>query len=178
MLEKTKGKNVGKVLPFVRGLRFSALLIYAIREYLSGTDLTASWGHILGKDEVYCSRECDIIIHKKGHVHKWNGTKKHIMDFRFIEASKVKAVISCKSLVRASNIDKTYCDDMKKYVKRVWMFAECCSPRDAAVLNEKAKALGFKDCFYMYTWTRKNGTISKNDDGWVDFAKKIKKLSM
>src|SRR5271166_5699831 len=65
-LEATEGKNKGGVLSFVRGLRLSALLIYAIRDLLGeGSDLTANWGHIIDEDGQFCSRECDIIIHNR-----------------------------------------------------------------------------------------------------------------
>ncbi|QHT68705.1 hypothetical protein GXP67_19680 [Rhodocytophaga rosea] len=77
-IEKRQGKNKGTILPFVRGLRFSALLIYAIRQFLD-SDLEASWGHLIN-DEGELSRECDIIIHNKGHYMRWNGDGvNHIM---------------------------------------------------------------------------------------------------
>ena len=62
----------GRILPFVRGLRLSAHLIYAIRDILSDSDLEANWGHLLDQKGIYCSPECDVIIHRKGYIRKWN----------------------------------------------------------------------------------------------------------
>ncbi|MFQ5821494.1 MAG: hypothetical protein ACE5I5_16040, partial [Candidatus Heimdallarchaeota archaeon] len=83
----------GRILPFVRGLRLSAHLIYTIREILSGTELEANWGHLLDEEGNYCSAECDIIIHLRGHYMRWNGSIDPIMDFRFIEQQNAIAVI-------------------------------------------------------------------------------------
>ena len=47
-LEASRSK--GRILPFVRGLRLSAQLVYAVRELLEGTDLTANWGHLLDRE--------------------------------------------------------------------------------------------------------------------------------
>ncbi len=70
--EKEEGANAGKIFPFVRGLRFSCLLIYAIREALSGSDLEVNWGQIIDDEGFDLSGEYDIIIHKKGILK--NGT--------------------------------------------------------------------------------------------------------
>ena len=45
MMEKNKEK--GRILGFLRGLRLSAHLIYAIRDVLSGSGLHAAWGHLM-----------------------------------------------------------------------------------------------------------------------------------
>ena len=123
--ESGEGSNKGLIFPFARGLRFSALLIYSIRESLSGSDLEVNWGQIVDDDGLACSGECDIIIHIKGHYNKWNGSDggNHIMDFRFIEKQNAIAVISCKSYLTKSSIEEIYCHNMLKYVKRVWLFA-------------------------------------------------------
>src|SRR5260370_15507569 len=65
--ESQEGPNKGLIFPFARGLRFSALLIYSIRESLSSSTLEVNWGQIVDYDGLACSGECDIIIHKKGH---------------------------------------------------------------------------------------------------------------
>jgi len=41
-LEKKRDKNKGLIFPFARGLRFSSLLIYIIREALQGSNLSAN----------------------------------------------------------------------------------------------------------------------------------------
>ena len=53
-LESRKSK--GRVFSFIRGLRLSAHLIYAIRDRLIGSDLTANWGHLLDNDGNFVRR--------------------------------------------------------------------------------------------------------------------------
>jgi len=171
-LEATKSK--GRILPFIRGLRLSAHLIYAIRELLEGTDLTANWGHLLDERGILCSPECDIIIHRKdGQVSRWNGNEKPVMDFRFISMEGSLAVVSCKS--RLIKIDKSYAKLMKKFVKRVWLFAECCGPRSSKSLEESAKKAGYQKFWYLYTWSPKS-MPKFNTDGWFNFVSEVKKL--
>lgn len=178
MLEKKKGPNVGKVLPFVRGLRFSSLLTYAIREYLNGTELTANWGHIVDNKGTYVSKEADIIIHKNGFVKQWNGNGggDPIMNFKFILQANAVAVVSCKSFLRPNDIEIDYCNEMKKYVNKVWLFSECCGPRSPAAIKNKARQIGYDDYWHMYTWTENQGIIDPNHSGWDDFVSKVKGL--
>ena len=167
----------GGVLPFVRGLRLSAQLIYAIREILSGTNLTASWGHLLDKDGTFCSSECDVIIHQEGHVRQWNGENQNpIMDFKFIEQEKAVAVISCKSYLRSYDIDQQYCDSMKPFVKNIWLFAECCGPRSNESILKKALEYGYERFWFLYCWSRKSDP-QPNSEGWSEFVEVVKKLS-
>ena len=63
----------GVILGFVKGLRLSARLIYAIREHLSTFGLEVDWGHLLTEEGDSCSPECDIIIHLPGWERRWNG---------------------------------------------------------------------------------------------------------
>jgi predicted nucleic acid-binding Zn ribbon protein len=173
-----KNNNKGGVLPFVRGLRLSAQIIYAIREIISDKPhLDANWGHIVDKDENFCSRECDIIIHKKGQLRKWNG-KGNVMDFRFIKNEHALIVISCKSFVDSSVIakEKTYCNEMKKYVKKIWLFGECCTPSSIDALTKKSKQIGFKNFWHSYTWNKKTDEVIPNYKGWNNFVKEIKKI--
>ncbi len=172
-LEATKHK--GRILPFVRGLRLSAHLIYAVREILSGTDLEVNWGHLLDEDSVFCSPECDVIIHRKGHLRRWNGTDNPIMDFRFIEQQKAVAVISCKSYLRLSKIDKEYCESMKPLVEKIWLFAECCGPRSAKTIQKKALDFGYEKFWYLYAWSKKRGQ-KLNRNGWNEFVEEVRKL--
>ena len=84
-MEKQQGRNKGLIFPFARGLRFSSLLIYNIREILSDSGLQANWGQIIDSQGEYCSGECDIIIHSGKHICKWNGSELgQIMDFRVV----------------------------------------------------------------------------------------------
>ena len=177
-LERTPGPNKGNILPFIRGLRFSALLIYAIREFLQGTGLTASWGHIIDEDGVFCSRECDIIIHKEGHIMRWNGDGgiHPVMDFKFIEQDQAIAVISCKSYLDKSHIEKEYCEDVKKYVAKVWLFAECCSPDKVSAIREAALEIGYENFWSLYTWDRVTDATTDLTDGWDNFVNEVKML--
>jgi hypothetical protein len=169
-------RQKGRVLAFVRGLRLSAHLIYTIREILSGTNLTADWGHLLDESEDFCSCECDVIIHRKGWFRRWNGTHEPVMDFQFIKQSEVVAVISCKSYLRAAQIDEEYCTLMKPFVKRIWLFAECCGPRSIDNIQEKAFRFGYEKFWHLYTWSKQKD-CEPNKDGWNSFVTEVKKLN-
>ncbi len=173
-LESKKAK--GRILPFVRGLKFSAQLIYKIRGFLFGTNLTASWGHLLDEEENLCSCECDIIIHKEGHIAKWNGNDEPIMDFKFVGQEKALAVISCKSYLRTSDVDIEYCEEMKPFVNKIWLFAECCGPRSVKNINERAMNLGYEKFWYLYTWS-KQGSPQPKSNVWFQFVEEVKKLA-
>lgn len=165
----------GRVLPFVRGLRLSSQLIYLLREHLSGSGLTANWGHLLDSELRFCSCECDVIIHKNGHVRQWDGTAQPVMDFRFIRQDQAVVVISCKSYLKASDIDEQYCESMKSFVDRVWLFAECCGPRSIEPIRTKAEERGYEKFWPLYTWTKqKDPTPSK--DEWIDFVNEVERL--
>ena len=49
IMEQAKGSAL--VLPFVKGLRLSARLIYILRAHLSRTGLEVDWGHLLNEDK-------------------------------------------------------------------------------------------------------------------------------
>lgn len=178
-LESKKGKNKGTILPFIRGLRFSSLLIYAIRDLLHGSGLTANWGHIIDDEGELCSRECDIIIHKEGYVARWNGDggANHVMDFKFIEQSEALVVVSCKSyLQHKSHIEVEYCADLMNYVNRIWLFAECCPPDKAAEIREKSIEIGYENFWNLHSWDREQNTVEDSLNDWNDFVKKVKSL--
>lgn len=168
-------KQRGRILPFVRGLRLSAHLIYSVREILEGTGLTADWGHLLDERNNFCSCECDVIIHHEGYIGRWNGREKPIMDFRFIEQQKAIAVISCKSYLRSGDLDKKYCELMKPFVKKIWLFAECCGPRSAESVEKKALRFGYKKFWYLYKWSKQTDP-KPNRNGWNKFVKEVRKL--
>jgi len=178
MREQEAKKTYGKILPLVRGLRFSTLLIYAIRDILKETELKTSWGHLLDENDALCSRECDIIIHCKRHggrEERWNGHKRPVMDFRFIRQQNAIAVISCKLLLKPSQIDKEYCDSMKLFVENVWLFAECCELGKADNVKNKALCSGYDKFWYLYSWNR-DSDPEPNIDGWMNFVKELEKL--
>jgi hypothetical protein len=176
-LEAKKGKNKGLIFPFARGLRFSALLIYQIRRYLDGSNLTANWGQLMNDATDEYSNECDIIIHEKGaELDKWNGNEGNIMDFRFIDNNKVKVVISCKSFLNPSTIEIDYLTNMKRFVDKIWLFAECCGNRSVDDISKKSTAIGYEYFFYLYKWNRKTGEVKDDFDSWKDFVSKINAL--
>ena len=73
-----------------------------------------SWGHLVDDNGESCSPECDIIIHRPGYYHRWNGDESPIINFKFIECSEALAVISCKS--QTNSVDKGYCKAFAKYI--------------------------------------------------------------
>jgi len=162
--EHKKGKREGDILDFVRGLRLSAGVIYFLRERLSSTDLEVNWGHLLDQGESSCSPECDVIIHTKGHVRKWNGNEKPIMDFRFVSAANVRAVVSCKSQLRATGIDRAYPKDLKKYgVKNIFLFAECCDETQFPGLRKKAREAGYCGLCCLYLTQAQNSSFRTDE---------------
>ncbi len=177
-LDKNQTKNKGAILPFIRGLRFSALLIYEIRKALNGTPFKVTWGHILDENGEYCSSECDIIIYKGRHYARWNGSgdNESVMDFRFIEKDNAVAVISCKSFITKTNIEVAYCNNMKKYVKKVWLFAECCGPKSGKSIEKAAKTIGYEHYWHLYTWNKTTDDIEDCLDEWVHFITTLKSL--
>ena len=68
IVEMQKNKDPGLILPFVKGLRLSARLVYIIRDHLSCLPLQVSWGHLLSPNGDSCSPECDVIVHQQGQV--------------------------------------------------------------------------------------------------------------
>ena len=178
-LESKKGSNKGGILSFVRGLRLSSLLIYTIRDLLEGSSFTANWGHIIDEDGQFCSRECDIIIHDKNiPTYRWNGDggKDHVMDFRFIPFKSAKVVISCKSYLVKNDIEEDYCIDIKKFVERVWLFAECCGPRSDDSIENEAKKIGYENFWYLYKWSKGKNKAEETPEVWLDFVEAVKAL--
>lgn len=178
-IESQRGKNKGTILSFVRGLRFSSLLIYTIRDLLQGSGLTANWGHIIDEDGELCSRECDIIIHREGYIMRWNGDGglHPVMDFKFIEQSEAIAVISCKSFLQhKSHIEVEYCQDLLNYVENVWLFAECCPPDKSQEIKDKALEIGYRNFWHLYSWDREKNMVEDSLVDWNDFVKCIKEL--
>jgi len=168
------GKRTGEILRFVRGLRLSAQIIYILRDHLSGSDLEISWGHLLDETNASCSPECDIIIHKKGHLRKWNGGEHPIMDFRFIEASKAQAVVSCKSSL--TDIDRAYPKGLQRYgVKKVFLFAECCRNDHFKALTLQAKQAGYAALGCLYFTHAKNEGFKTDEKIHKHFIDSVRK---
>ena len=173
MMEKEKAE--GRILGFVRGLKLSAHLIYAVRDVLSATDLKVDWGHILDDQGLACSPECDVIIHR-GSRRRWNGHENPVMDFSFVDAANAVGVISCRSYLRSVTRDyRDYCRRVKRYVRRVWLFAECCPPAAVNRLEKTARSAGYANFWYLYTWDGESD-LQPNGGGWLDFLQAVQKL--
>jgi hypothetical protein len=173
------GKYEGDILGFVKGLRLSARVIYFLRECLSEeADLVVSWGHVLNADEQACSPECDVLIHTKGHIRNWNGDggSEPIMDFKFIRAQGVRAVVSCKS--RLDSIDQNYPKALKQFgIAKVFLFAECCRHDRLDALRKAALKAGYGGLWCLYTTEAGTEETSFRTDEtmYVEFGKAIRK---
>jgi hypothetical protein len=165
VIQSAKGSAL--VLPFVKGLRLSAQLIYILRTRLSHTNLEVDWGHLLNDEEVSCSPECDVIIHHRGCWQEWNGSEHGVMHFRFVESKHAVAVVSCKSF--AKKIDPEYAKKLRPYVKDVFLFAECCAPKQIGSLRSKAAAAGYAGFWYLYTYDEATGECENDPRSWRAF---------
>lgn len=174
LVKRSDGKYEGDILGFVKGLRLSARVIYFLRSRLSITDFEISWGHLVANNES-CSPECDIIIHTKGHVRKWNGNDHPVMEFKFVEAQRALAVVSCKSML--NTIDKNYPKMLKKYgVESVFLFAECCRERHLERLRERAAAAGYRGLWCLYLVQDSGAAQFKTvEDMYIDFGNAVLK---
>jgi len=174
LVKREDGRYEGDILGFVKGLRLSAGLIHFLDERLEGVGVEVSWGHLLDDKKDSCSPECDVIIHSRGAWRRWNGRRKSIMEFKFIEVAKVRAVVSCKS--QLSSIDKRYAKDLKKFgVNKVFLFAECCSAGRFVKLSQDAKKAGYCGLCCLY-FTGAGGAFQEVDPKmWMDFANLVSK---
>ena len=175
-------KEGGGVFDFVKGLRLATRLIYILKNRLVEYQLDANWGQILDNEGVYLSPECDIIIHRGQAVDRWNGEGgeiANIMDFRFIELSKVVAVISCKSYLGSiSDKDREYCRRLRPYLKGrdFWLFAECVPKGKEKDIERKAKKIGHNRFLYLYTWDEDGLLAEENRPLWARFLEEIDKI--
>jgi len=173
------GSQERRMLYFVQGLRFSAELIYVIRALLPSKQVEAHWGHILRGDDILCSPECDIILHRDGKRGRWNGDHKDpVFDFWFVKPEAVSAVISCKSMIRSpSDVDDEFCLSLRGHgVGRIWLFAECCDCTRVDSIAARAKRAGYDRFFHLYTLDSKTGTDTPSKTSWDAFAKAVREL--
>ena len=176
LTKRADGKYEGDILAFVKGLRISSLLTYCLRDWLSGSQWEASWGHVVNKEGQSCSPECDIIIHK-GYIRHWNGDGgvKPVMDFKFVEATDVLAVVSCKS--RVTSVDGDYPGQLSKYgVDKVLLFGECCSETNYINLDSKAKGAGYLGLWCAYHHDGSGEGFITNENMYADFYKTVRDL--
>lgn len=172
LVKKRDGRYEGDILGFVKGLRLSAGVIYFLQEKLSQTDLEVSWGHLLDDQKASCSPECDVIVHTRGYWHRWNGGDHPIMEFKFIEISQARAVISCKS--QLTSIDRDYPKSLKKFgVNKVFLFAETCPATRFDNLQETAKRAGYAGLCCLYLTGRNGIFMEVNEKMWVEFGDKV-----
>jgi hypothetical protein len=167
----------GGVLGFVQGLRLQAMLIYVLRTILSGSGLEVDWGHAIDARGDSCSPECDIIVHRPGCIHQWNGHKDPVMDFKFIACDRALAVVSCKSKLDAkSAIDAEHCCKLKRYVPKVFLFAECCVGVTPETIRARALRNGYGGFWTLYTWDGCSQWHTPDEEGWIDFVKTMMNL--
>ena len=172
--EMERERPGGIILGFVRGLRLSARLIYAIREHLSSFELEVDWGHLLTEEGNSCSPECDIIIHSPGWEREWNGHERKIMDFKFIDCRQTIAVISCKSFIRS--IDRRYPQSLRPYVDKVLLFAECCEPNAVNRLKRSAELAGYAGFWYLYACDQATCQCTADPNQWKHFLRTLKSI--
>src|SRR4030042_6632898 len=173
--EMEREKSGGIILGFVKGLRLSARLIYAIREHLSEFELQVDWGHLLTEEGNSCSPECDIIIHLPGYEREWNGHDHKIMDFKFINCRQAIAVISCKSFIRA--VDRRYPQRLRPYVGEVLLFAECCEPNAVNRIKRSAESAGYQGFWYLYACNQATSQCTADPDQWKEFLQTLKSIA-
>jgi len=174
--EAERIKGSGLVLGFVKGLRLSARLIYALRKSLSEFPVDVDWGHLLDLNEDSISPECDIIVHHKGIIQEWNGSNKPVMDFKFIQCNHAIAIINCKS--HLTSIDKTYYSRLKPYVEHILLFAECCTLGKTEALKRRAQKVGYTGLWHLYSFERDTGTAVNEPKEWKDFLITLKKICL
>jgi len=170
--ELAAAKGSAIVLPFVKGLRLSAQLIYLLRKELRGMGLEVDWGHLVDDAGDSCSPECDIIIHRCGSVDEWDGSEKPVMHFKFVKQSCAQAVVSCKSF--ADDVDVKYVTKLRSYVRRVFLLAECCAPQKVASLRKRAREAGYAAFAILYTFNEKTGERIIDEEGWLSFLDTLK----
>ena len=101
------------------------------------------------------------------------------MDFRFILASNVVAIISCKSLLnQVTKTEKKYCEKLLPYMigKKLWLFAECVPSGRENGLAKVTREAGFKKFWYLYSWDSKQSITREDKKLWIDFLDEVKKL--
>lgn len=172
VVQRSPGKYEGDILGFVRGLRLSARVLYFLREHLSDTGFEVCWGHLLSANEDSCSPECDIVVHDKGLVKRWNGFENPVMNFSFVRASSARVVVSCKSVL--SSIDPEYPKSLAKHgVKQVFLFAETCRESQLETLRRKARAAGYAGVWCLYTTEPKSSMWKTNEAQLIEFGEAL-----
>jgi len=168
------------ILPFVRGLRFSSLLIYQIRKILNRGAWTASWGMIVDENSGAHSPECDIVVHKNGCVHAWDGGDDvggPVMDFRFVSKTDAVLVISCKQMVSSITAEiRKHAASLSTFVPRTWLFAERCEKRKINNLGKRSKAGGYGEFFFLYSFEQGLIGYEYNEKNWLRFVDVLRQV--
>ena len=66
---------------------------------------------------------------------------------------------------------------MKKYVDRVWLFAECCGPKSGKSIEKTTKTIGYEHYWHLYTWNKVNDDIQDCFNQWEHFINTVKGLA-
>jgi hypothetical protein len=88
-----------------------------------------------------------------------------------VKRERAVAVISCKSY--AKGVDAEYVKKLRRYVKHVFLFAECCAPGKVDWLRKRAKKAGYAAFGYLYTFEERRAQCVNDEKGWVDFLDAI-----
>ncbi len=99
------------------------------------------------------------------------------MDFKFVDQEDAVAVISCKSYLKSIGQDyEDYSRKVGKYVKNLWLFAECCPPADVDRLQERSRKAGYRKFWYLYPWDGER-SIHLDEAMCLDFLKSVRRLA-
>jgi len=97
------------------------------------------------------------------------------MEFKFVAATSVRAVVSCKSVL--TQVDREYPTALKKYgVKKVFLFAECCPLSSIDRLRHARRGMATWGLVLYYEGKDKIGTVT-DENMYIDFGRRLIKSS-
>lgn len=162
---------------FVKGLILSTNIIEVIEPHLHN-GLRADWGQVIDViDGNALSKECDIIIYK-GNPFKPIENKR--MKFVLVDKKKTKVVIQVRSSIQSvTTSDRDYCEELKKFVRKVWYIAECCwakSKKRAETMKQQLEEAGYDQFFYFYRMDDDLWQKTFDYESFIKFIKLIEKI--
>ena len=97
------------------------------------------------------------------------------MNFKFVQADAVRAVVSCKS--QLDSIDSDYPKALKAFgIRKVFLFAESCRQDRLDALRTAAKKAGYSGVWCLYTTEKglEDPFIKADENMYVEFGKAIR----
>ncbi len=136
---------------FVKGLILSTNIIEVIDIHLPN-GYRADWAQVIDvQNGNTLSKECDIVIYK-GKPFK--EIKNQSIKFVLVDRKQAKIVIQVRSSIQSvKQEDKTYCQELRKFVPEVWYIAECCWAKSKPRVNKielELLKVGYSQFFYFY----------------------------